>query len=260
MAEPATPLSLTGEKMGYAHAPDGTAALVRVVNPAVMGTAVNPSAPISIASWVLHDGADPSAEGPIKTGGKANAAAPSAVSENDRVNSWHGLAGDQRVSIYGGVVAHDGVDSGGAGPVKIGGRAQAPTADPEEVADDDRVDAFFDRNGRLAVHAGQVPKTAAINCASSGDNTIVSAVSGKRIAVWAWNIIVEGAVDVRWEDGAAGTAKSGQYAFTEAGRGLAQAAGGLVPLWIGTSNTLLNLELSGAVQVMGQVSYTEWDD
>jgi hypothetical protein len=89
MAEPATPLSLTGEKMGYAHAPDGTAALVRVVNPAVMGTAVNPSATVSVASWILHDVADPAAEGPVKIGGYAKAAVPSDVSgDGDRVNAW----------------------------------------------------------------------------------------------------------------------------------------------------------------------------
>ena len=95
--------------------------------------------------------------------------------------------------------AHDAVDSGN--PLKIGGRAQDIIgAEPEEVADDDRVDALFDQSGRLGVTAGSDYKFADINDASSGNNTIIAAqAAGKRIAVWAILIISDGTVDVRWD-------------------------------------------------------------
>jgi len=183
-------------------------ALYRIVNAAVVDDETTKSGAIAIAALTLHDGADPTAEGPIK----------------------------------------------------IGGRAQIPTSDPDEVADNDRVDALFDRNGRLAVTAHQIPKTAVINAASSGDNTLVAAVAGKRIAVWAFWVQGEAAVSVRFEDGAAGTAKTGVVDLASTESVFSASSGGLVPLWVGTSNTLLNLELSGPTQTNGFVSYTEWDD
>jgi hypothetical protein len=47
----------------------------------------------------------------------------------------------------GGTVAHDAVDSGN--PEKIGGKAES--TEPAAVADGDRVDAYFDLQGRLVV-------------------------------------------------------------------------------------------------------------
>src|SRR5688572_27256350 len=49
----------------------------------------------------------------------------------------------------GGEVAHDAVDAGN--PVKIGGKAA--TAVPAAVSNADRVDAYFDANGRQVVRA-----------------------------------------------------------------------------------------------------------
>lgn len=157
-----------------------------------------------------------------------------------------------------GDAAHDAADTGN--PVKFGGRAQEPTAQPEEVADNDRADGLFDRNGYLRVRGDFNPLSAVINDAVSGDNTIVAAAgAGKKIAVWAILIVSDGTVDVRWEDGAAGTALTGQVPL-QAREGYAIPAGGLVPLFIGSANTLLNLELSLAVNVHGFVSYTVIDD
>lgn len=157
-----------------------------------------------------------------------------------------------------GNVAHDAADA--LGPVKFGGRAQEPEAQPDEVADNDRVDALFDRNGYQRVRGDFDPSFADINDASSGDNTIVAAVgAGKRIAVWAVLVVSDGTVDVRFEDGAGGTAFTGQIPL-QAREGFAHAAGGLVPLWVGSANTLLNLELSAAINVHGHVSYTVMDD
>lgn len=156
--------------------------------------------------------------------------------------------------------AHDAVESSD-NPVKIGGRAQDIIgAEPEEVADNDRTDALFDRNGRIGVTAGSDYKYADINDSTSGNNTIVAAQgAGKRIAVWSVMVVSDGTVDVRFEDGAGGTAFTGQIPLQER-EGFTYSAGGLVPLWVGTANTLLNLELSAAVNVHGHLSYTVLDD
>lgn len=156
-----------------------------------------------------------------------------------------------------GNAAHDAVDSGD--PIKIGGRAQDPTSDLEEVADNDRTDAAFDRQGRLAIWGGYEPKYADINDATSGNNTIIAAQgAGKRIAVYSVIVMSDGTVDVRFEDGAGGTAFTGQMPLQE--REGFTYNGGLIPLWVGSANTLLNLELSAAIRVHGHVSYVVMED
>jgi len=157
-----------------------------------------------------------------------------------------------------GNVAHDAGDSGN--PIKIGGRAQEPTADLEEAtADTDRVDAAFDRQGRIATWMGYPVLSADINDSTSGDNTIVAAAgAGVRIAVLGCVIVSDGTVDVRWEDGAGGTAKTGQIPLQER-EGFVMPIGPQ-PWFVGTANTLLNLELSAAVNCHGIVSYVEMTD
>lgn len=154
--------------------------------------------------------------------------------------------------------AHDAVDAGN--PIKFGGRAQDPWAQPDEVADDDRVDTLFDRNGYVRVRGDFNPSYAAINCAVSGDNEIVAAqAAGKRIAVWSYFIVSDGTVDARWENGAGGAAFTGQVPLQER-EGWVSPAGGLVPLFVGSAATALSLELNAAVNVHGSVSYTVMDD
>ncbi len=98
-----------------------------------------------------------------------------------------------------------------------------------------------------------------INDASSGDNTIIAAAgASKHIAVWSVFMVSDGTVDARWEDGAAGTAITGQVPL-QAREGYSHSAGGLVPLWVGSANTLLNLELSAAVNVHGSLAYSVLD-
>jgi hypothetical protein len=153
--------------------------------------------------------------------------------------------------------AHDAVDAGN--PVKIGGRAQEPTTAADEVADNDRVDALFDRQGRLAVWMGYPVQSADINDASSGDNTIQAAAgAGLCIAVIGYHLISDGTVDYRWEDGAGGTAFTGQLPL-QAREGISVGYG-FQPMWKGSANTLLNLELSAAVNVHGQVSFVVMTD
>lgn len=96
---------------------------------------------------------------------------------------------------------------------------------------------------------------AIIDAATSGDNTLVAAVTGRKIRVVSLYLVASGAVTARFESDASGTALSGQMQL---------AANGVLALpynpsgWFQTaSGELLNLELSGAVSVDGGLSYVE---
>ncbi len=91
------------------------------------------------------------------------------------------------------------------------------------------------------------PIRAAINVAGSGNNTIVAAVTGRKIRVLAVALVVGAAVTTRFESNAGGAALTGQMEL---------AANGDLVLpynpagWFETvAAQLLNLELSGAVSV-----------
>jgi len=99
------------------------------------------------------------------------------------------------------------------------------------------------------------PKFAAIDVASSGDNTLVAAVSGKKIRVVAVFLVSAGTVTARFESGASGTALTGQM-------NLVANSGFVLPFnsvgWFETAaTTLLNLELSAAISVDGSIVYVE---
>jgi hypothetical protein len=102
----------------------------------------------------------------------------------------------------------------------------------------------------------QLIKRAKIDAASSGDNTLVAAVAGKKIRVLAAFFTMTGtAVTIRFEDGAGGTALTGQMGPT-AGQTI------VLPFnpvgWFETSDaTLLNMELSGSQSVDGALVYIE---
>jgi hypothetical protein len=100
-----------------------------------------------------------------------------------------------------------------------------------------------------------VPKFAAIAVSASGNNTLVAAVTSKKIRVLAYNFIANGSVNAKFQSGASGTDLTGlKYCV---------ANGGLVapfnPLgWFETAaGVLLNLNLSGAVPVGGELVYVE---
>lgn len=116
--------------------------------------------------------------------------------------------------------------------------------------------AAFESN---VVYANGEPKTvkyAVIDAASSGDNTIISAVTGKKIRVLAAFLVAAGAVNTRFESGASGTALTGQMNLAAAGDGYALPFNPIG--WFETAAaTLLNLELSGATSVDGCVVYIE---
>lgn len=99
------------------------------------------------------------------------------------------------------------------------------------------------------------PKFAKISAAGSGDNTLVAAVTSKKIRVLSYTFICAGTVNVKFQSGAAGTDLTGSKPFV--------ANGGMVcpfnPLgWFeSASGVLLNLNLSGAVAVGGELVYVE---
>lgn len=106
-------------------------------------------------------------------------------------------------------------------------------------------------NGTTAL----TPKFAVISASSSGNNTIVTAVTGKKIRVLAVQVNATAAVNLKWQSGASGTDLTGlNYATANGGYVLPFSPVG----WFETaSNTLLNLNLSAANAVGGSITYVE---
>lgn len=113
-----------------------------------------------------------------------------------------------------------------------------------------RVMPYLDSNG--AVQFAEAKHTA-ISGAST-DNTIVAAVASKRILPTSFWIVCAADVDVRFEDGAGGTALTGVMSF---GKGLSAVTNDDGLFNPTTANTLLNMELGAAVQVSGAMTYYE---
>lgn len=112
-----------------------------------------------------------------------------------------------------------------------------------------RTDVMQDGNTQLT------PKFAVINVAGSGDNTLIAAVVGKKIRVIGGLLIAAGAVSVRFESAAAGTALTGIMPL------IANVGFQIPHIPVGNFetavNTLLNLELSAAESVDGWLVYVE---
>jgi len=97
---------------------------------------------------------------------------------------------------------------------------------------------------------------AAISVATSGDNTLVAAVAGKKIKVLSVKLIVSGAVDLCFESGAGGEALTGVMSMAQDGNGFVLPATQPGFHWFETAaGQALNLDLSDAVQVSGCLSY-----
>jgi hypothetical protein len=101
--------------------------------------------------------------------------------------------------------------------------------------------------------SSQQRQSLVISAATSGDNTLLAAVSGYKIRVLSYKLVSAGSVTTRFESGAGGTALTGVMsqivgvpndgAFEKEG------------LFETAASALLNLELSGAVQVSGHLTY-----
>ena len=100
------------------------------------------------------------------------------------------------------------------------------------------------------------PKFVKIDAASSGDNTVVAAVTAKKIRVLAGFFTMTGtAVTIRFESAASGTALTGQMTPSQGQTVVLP----FNPLgWFETvAGELLNLELGGAQSVDGALTYVE---
>lgn len=100
-------------------------------------------------------------------------------------------------------------------------------------------------------------KHALIDANSSGNNLVVAAVTGKRILVLAYNYVSNGAVNAHWRS--ASTAITGPMYMDGAAKGK------VCPYnpkgWCKTAvGEALNLNLSAAVAVGGEITYAEIED
>jgi hypothetical protein len=117
------------------------------------------------------------------------------------------------------------------------------------------VQASVESNQMTAGGTVVTPKYVIIDAATSGDNTLLAAVTAKKIRVLALFLVAAGTVNVRFESGAGGTALTGQMNLVaNTGFALPYNPAG----WFETaSNTLLNCELSAAISVDGCLTYIE---
>lgn len=103
---------------------------------------------------------------------------------------------------------------------------------------------------------GQDFKRAAVSGAGSGDNTLVAAVTGKKIKVLGLLLVANSTVAVRLESGASGTALTGVMTTTAENLTILWPMTTPGSHWVETTaGALLNMELGGGVQVSGCVVY-----
>lgn len=92
-----------------------------------------------------------------------------------------------------------------------------------------------------------------INASAAGNTTVIAAVPDKAIYIISLEFLCAAAVTVEWQSGAGGAVISKGQAFAANG-------GKVLPFnpgtWGSTAiNTLLNINLSAAVQVSGSIQY-----
>ena len=99
-------------------------------------------------------------------------------------------------------------------------------------------------------------KYAVISASSSGNNTLVAGVTGKKIRVVSLFYMAAGTVTVTFQSGAGGTAITGAIAHTaQTGVVLNENFSG----WFQTlaNGDLLNVNLNAAISIAGSLSYIE---
>ena len=101
---------------------------------------------------------------------------------------------------------------------------------------------------------GIVPKYAEIDVASAGDNTIVAAVTGKKIRVLQYSLVCSDATTVQWKS-SGGSTLSGDMSF--AANGGISSAFSPSGLFETVAGEALVLNLSAGNPVSGHLVYTE---
>lgn len=135
------------------------------------------------------------------------------------------------------------------GMVFSGGNSGMTTDEFKTVGGRLGTDYIFNGTAKLT------PIFATISASSSGNNTIVSAVTGKKIRVLQMDLMSNGTVNTKFQSGASGTDLTG-LSYLIANTGIVRP---FSPYgWFETAaSTLLNLNLSGAVAVGGSLLYIE---
>jgi hypothetical protein len=111
-----------------------------------------------------------------------------------------------------------------------------------------------DTSGNLLISsAPQSLLFASVSAASSGDNTIVAADTTRKIKVVSYVLVAAGTVNTTWKSGA-GTSLSGALPLVS-NTGAAMVGTGDSWLLETAVNQALVLNLSGAIQVSGHISY-----
>jgi|GEM_PF-1319682 len=151
-------------------------------------------------------------------------------------------------NAIGKLAANDGVDIGDVDVTSL-------PATPAGTNLIGRVSASDETSTIYNATTALTPKFAVIDDATSGDNSIVAAVSGKKIRVLNLVCIAAGEVDIRFESGAGGDALTGQMSLNE----FTGFAPGYCPVghFETDAGDALNLELSDAVSVDGWLTYVE---
>jgi hypothetical protein len=112
----------------------------------------------------------------------------------------------------------------------------------------------LESNSIFAGTTALTPKWAIVSESSSGNNEVVALVSAKKIRVLAWIVTASAAVNFKWRT--ASTDISGLFYAAAAGGGAGQSFNPLGHFET-VAGEALNLNLSGAVAVGGQVCYVE---
>lgn len=120
------------------------------------------------------------AVGAVSAGSAIGTSNPVLIGGSDGTSVRRVLLDATGAVIAVGNIAHDGIDSGS--PLKIGGKANL--AAPTDVADLDRVDAWFDRAGRLVTNPyapGSLANGAETAVAGSAVQVIAANVARKKL-------------------------------------------------------------------------------
>lgn len=122
------------------------------------------------------------------------------------LDDWDNAASDG--ASVSGDTAHDSADAGE--PVKIGGKAkETDGTDPGSVAEDDRVNAHFDRNGRQLVNTAHPNLwSVAENHSTAQTNNALKAAPGANLSLYITDVVISNgatAGNIKFVEDTAGT-------------------------------------------------------
>lgn len=140
-------------------------------------------------------------------------------------------------------------------PATLGQKAMTASMAVTIASDQSTTPNSLETNSLFAGATALTPKFAAISASSSGNNTLIAAVAGKKIRVLSYTLVCTTAATAKFQSGAGGTDLCGAMPFGANG-------GVSVPFnplghFETAVNTLLNLSIGSAVQVSGHLCYVE---